>query len=106
MLCMGEVGVGGVRETKGSQGQLTSSKGPRRMGNSCHEEPFKVSYLISANMDPLDFVCVQNKKSSLCRLKINHLLGSNICVYAWYSTPVLTVANSYSAIRYHAKDLE
>ncbi len=64
-----------MRETQGSQGQLTSSKGPSRMGNSCHEEPFKVSNLISANMDPLDFVCVQNKK--MCWDPINaFILGT------------------------------
>jgi hypothetical protein len=32
-------------------------------------------------------MCVQNKKSYLCRLKINQALGSDTCVYSCYTSP-------------------
>jgi hypothetical protein len=77
----------GVRETQGTQGQLTSSKGPERMGNSCHEK----GITLRSKLSPLSkyqirtrliFMCVQSKKSYMCRLKINHA-----CIYSWYSSP-------------------
>jgi hypothetical protein len=33
------------------------------------------------------YVCVQKKKSSLCKLKINYASGSESCVYSWYTGP-------------------
>ncbi len=32
------------------------------------------------------YVC-RIKKSCLCRLKINHMLGFESCVYSWYTGP-------------------
>jgi hypothetical protein len=32
-------------------------------------------------------LCEQNKKNSLCRLKINHALGLETCICSWYTGP-------------------
>ncbi len=85
-------GCRGVREMQGAQGQLTSSQGPVRMG-ICHHEhgiafPIKNIFLLGKYAPTWIFYeCVQNKKSSLCRLKINHRSGSEPCVYSWYTGP-------------------
>jgi hypothetical protein len=82
----------GVKEMQGMQGQLTSNKGPERMGNSHHEKgiaiqsklfPFR-KYQICTR---LIFMCIQNEKNYLCRLTINHAFGSETCVYSWYTSP-------------------
>ncbi len=76
-----------VREQQGAQGPLTSSKGPGRMGIHHHEQgtafPSRgISYL-SKNASVHDCLCVQNKKNSLCRLKINHASWSKSCEPCW-----------------------
>ncbi len=85
-----------MREEQGVQGQLTSSKGLERMGNSHHEQgtalPSKGIFLLSflslnKNAPARDCLCVQNKKNSMCRLKINHASGSESCIYSWYTNP-------------------
>jgi hypothetical protein len=54
---------------------------------------FRVRYFLLANTHLLDFfMCVQNKPESLCRLKINHMSGSETCVIL--GKPVLMVANA------------
>jgi hypothetical protein len=85
---MREAGAGG----EGTQGQLTSSKGPKRMRNLRHEKgaaftsklfPFS-KYQIRTRLILYVF---RIKKSSLCRLKINHMSESETCVYSWYTGP-------------------
>jgi hypothetical protein len=50
--------------------------------------PFQVKFIPLENMHLLDFcMCAQNKKESLCRLKINRASGSKTCVYSWYTGP-------------------
>jgi hypothetical protein len=68
------------------QGQLTSSKGPVRMGVRHHEQgiayPSKIIFLLSKYAPAWDFVYVcRIKKSSLCRLKINHAWRAELCIY-------------------------
>jgi hypothetical protein len=73
---------------QGAQGQFTSSKGPERMGNlqPWTRITFPSKILSFSNYGPgWFFMCVQKKKSSLCRLKINHTSGSETCVYSWYA---------------------
>jgi hypothetical protein len=50
--------------------------------------PFLVSNFLFVNTHPLDFLCVQDKKvkkSSLCRLKMNYVSGSETCFNSWYT---------------------
>jgi hypothetical protein len=48
--------------------------------------PFQVGNFSLSITHPLLFhvVCVM-KKGSLCRLKINHELGSESCIFSWYT---------------------
>jgi hypothetical protein len=69
--------VQGVGKDQGAQRQLTSSKGPERMGIRHHELetafPSKVFFLLSffssKNTPAHDCLCVQNKKELSVKVK-------------------------------------
>jgi hypothetical protein len=74
--------------------QLTSSKGPVRMGICNHEQGItSLSKIIFPFKQIHTFLilCIYSmcgiKKSYLCRLKINHTSGSKSCIYSWYTGP-------------------
>ncbi len=85
-----------VREEQGAQRQLTSSKGPERMGIHHHEEGtaftgkgilFISFHTLNKNAPTRNCLCLQNKKNSLCRLKIKYASRSKSCVYSWCTSP-------------------
>ncbi len=72
MLCIREAGAGG-EEIQEAIGQLTSSKGPERMGNLLHEKgiafPYKLFLLASSKYAPAWFYVFQNEKEFSVHVK-------------------------------------
>jgi hypothetical protein len=82
-----------VREGRGRNEKLASSKGPARMGirhrdrgTAFPSKGFSFYFLSYLNMYPMYryniYLCVLDKKETLCRLKINHASGSETCFYS------------------------
>ncbi len=83
----------GVREGKGHNGQLTSSKGQGRTGISHHKKG-PPSFFVTCTLGIIiTCICVcLIKRDSLCKLKINHASGSKHAFIL--GTPVHMVANN------------
>jgi hypothetical protein len=86
-------GCGGWGKCKGCKGSWLQARDLRGWGICPHKQgvsfPSKILSFNKYVTAWFFFMRVQNKKelSSLCRLKINHVLGSVTCIYSWYNGP-------------------